>query len=86
MNFSPSVYIIACFVFILLCIIFAKPLKSLFKVIVNSALGCAAIMIFNFVGGIFGAYIGVNAFTSLVVGLLGIPGFLTLLVLQFLLK
>jgi len=81
-----SVYIIACILFILLCIAFAKPLKSLFKVVVNSALGCAAIVIFNFIGGLFGAYIGVNAFTAITVGLFGIPGFLSLLILQFLLK
>ena len=83
---NPSVYIIACIVFIVLCIVLAKPLKLLFKVIVNSALGCAAIVMFNFVGGLFGAYIGVNAFTALTVGLFGIPGFLSLLILQFLLK
>lgn len=83
---NPSVYIIACIVFIVLCIVLAKPLKSLFKVIVNSALGCVAIIVFNFVGGIFGAYIGVNAFTALMVGLFGLPGFLSLLILQFLLK
>lgn len=86
MNNPVMFYIIACLLFLVLALIFAKPLKHLFKVIINSAFGCAFLMAFNFVGGIFGAYIGINAFTAITLGALGIPGFVSILVLQFLLK
>lgn len=86
MNNSVTVYIIACLLLIAFALIFAKPLKHLFKVVINSGIGCLLMMVFNFIGGIFGASVGINAFTALTVGLLGIPGFLSLLVLQFLLK
>ena len=86
MNNPHFVYIIACLLFIVFALVFAKPLKHLFKVVINSAFGCAFLMIFNFIGGIFGAFIGINAFTAITLGTLGIPGFVSILVLQFLLK
>lgn len=85
MNNPRIIYIIACLLFIVFSLIFAKPLKHLFKVVINSALGCVIIMLFNFIGGIFGAFIGINALTSITVGVLGIPGFISILALQYLL-
>ena len=86
MNTSAAFYAAACIVIIMLAIVFAKPLKSLFGIILNSALGCGFIALFNFAGGLFGAYLGVNAFTAVTVGILGVPGFISLLVLKYLLK
>ena len=85
MQITPKYYIIACIVFIFICILLAKPLKRFFRVVVNSFLGLLVLTAFNFVGGLFGLYIGVNAFTAVTVGLLGIPGFIFLFVLKFLL-
>lgn len=85
MAISPIYYFIAFVVFTMLCIVLAKPLRRVFKVVVNSFFGVCAIMLFNTVGGIFGVFLGLNAFTAVTVGLLGIPGFLSLFVLKFLL-
>lgn len=82
MNSSAAVYAAACLIFILLAIIFAKPLKHLFGIIVNSALGCGFIVLFNFAGAMLGLNIGVNVFTSLFVGVFGIPGFVSLVLLR----
>ena len=85
MQITPTHYLIACIVFILVCIILAKPLKKFFRIVVNSFFGLLCLTAFNFVGGLFGLYIGVNAFTAVAVGMLGVPGFLSLFVLKFLL-
>lgn len=83
MQVTPTHYIIACIVFIVVCIVLAKPLKRFFRIVVNSFFGLLFLTAFNFVGGLFGLYIGVNAFTAVAVGLLGLPGFLSLFVLKF---
>jgi len=45
-------------------------------------MGAVLILIFNLAGSLFGAVIGVNAFTVLVVGYLGLPGLAMLVLLQ----
>ncbi len=84
MEITPVYYVIACIIFIVLCIVFAKPLKGFFKIVISSFLGCVAIMLFNFVGGIFGLFLGMNAFTAVTVGILGLPGFISLFILKLL--
>ena len=59
-----------------------KPLRALFKIIINSALGACLLLLYNMVGGSLGLYIGVNAYTALTVGILGIPGFLLIVILK----
>lgn len=58
------------------------PFKYLGKLIINAILGGAALWILNIFGGALGIQIGINIVTALVVGLLGIPGVILLLVLQ----
>ena len=62
--------------------IFYRPLKSLFKVLTNTVVGCIAMYIFNLVGGLMGITVGINLYTSMTVGILGVPGFGLLLILQ----
>ena len=64
--------------------IFFKPLKILGKVILNSLIGVLFLIIFNFFGQYTGIYIGVNEFTALTIGILGIPGFIAILLLKLL--
>ena len=70
--------ILAC----ILAIIFSKQLNAILKIAVNSALGGVCIIAFNFISQIFGFFIGVNALTAVTVGILGIPGFIMLLILR----
>ena len=65
-------------------LLLARPIKWIFRLMINSALGCIGLMLFNLIGGLFGLYIGVNLVTALTVGLLGVPGFALILILQYL--
>lgn len=62
--------------------VFIKPVKIALRLIVNSVIGALLLIIFNYIGGLWGFTIGVNVFTALTCGVLGIPGFLLLLVLK----
>lgn len=66
----------------ILIAVFSKPLGTVLKIAVNSALGGICIIAFNFISQIFGFFIGVNALTAVTVGILGIPGFIMLLTLR----
>ncbi len=65
--------------------IFVKPLKFLGKLILNSLLGALFLIIFNYFGQYFDLYIAVNEVTALMLGILGIPGFIAILMVKFLL-
>jgi len=64
--------------------IFVKPLKFLVRLILNSVLGALFLIIFNYFGQFTGIYIGVNEVTALLIGILGIPGFIAILLLKLL--
>lgn len=64
--------------------LFVKPIKFLGRLILNSVLGALVLIVFNYFGQFTGVYIGVNEATALTIGLLGIPGFIALLVLKIL--
>lgn len=64
--------------------LFVKPLKFLGRLILNSLLGALFLIVFNYFGQFTGVYIGVNELTALTIGLLGIPGFVAILVLGLL--
>ena len=63
--------------------LFLFPIKLLFKLVLNTIIGGAIIYIINLIGANFGFHIGLNLITSLVVGILGIPGAILLIILQF---
>ncbi len=56
------------------------------KLILNSILGGVCIFIINAIGANFNFHIGINIFTSIFVGLLGLPGAGLLVVLQIILN
>ena len=86
MNLTLFFIIIGTILGCILIAVFSKPLGMLLKVAVNSALGGVCIIAFNFVSQIFGFFIGVNALTTVTVGILGIPGFIMLLMLRLILN
>jgi len=76
---------ISCIVFLLLFgRIFIVPIKKVFKVILNSVLGGITIFLINLIGSAFGFHIGLNVFTSLLIGLLGLPGAVCLVIIKLL--
>jgi len=62
--------------------ILVTPVRFAVRVMLSGVVGAVLILIFNLAGSIFGAVIGVNAFTVLVVGYLGLPGLVMLVLLQ----
>lgn len=57
------------------------PLKVVLRVIVNSLVGAALILLINLAGAGIGLLIPVNAVNSVIVGVLGVPGVIMLLLL-----
>ena len=72
-----------CFIFIF-GRIFIVPLKKILKLVLNSILGGVVIFIINLIGANFGFHIGLNFFTSILIGLLGLPGVVCLIVVKLL--
>ena len=70
-----------CFLF-LFGRLFVVPIKKILKLVFNSILGGGVIWIINMIGGNFGFTIGINVFTSLLVGLLGLPGTVCLILVR----
>ena len=62
--------------------IFYTPLKFAVKIIGNSIAGGLFLLFVNLVGGIVNIQIGINIFTAVTVGILGIPGAALMLILQ----
>lgn len=61
------------------------PIKIVWRLLYNGIIGGIALVILNFIGGYFGLHIPLNPISALVVGFLGVPGIVLLLLLQYLL-
>ncbi|MTI48797.1 MAG: pro-sigmaK processing inhibitor BofA [Firmicutes bacterium] len=61
------------------------PIKIIGKLIINGILGGIALIIVNFIGGFLNFSIGINPINAVIVGFLGIPGLILLIVLQIIL-
>lgn len=62
--------------------IFIVPIKWILKLVFNSILGGLLIGIINLIGGTWGFHIGLNIYTSILVGILGVPGAIFLILLK----
>lgn len=63
-------------------VVLRRPLGALLRLLLRALLGLGGIWLFNLAGGLIGVQVGLNLFTALTVGLLGLPGFGLLLLLQ----
>jgi inhibitor of the pro-sigma K processing machinery len=61
------------------------PARLVLRALLTGAMGAAVLLVFNLIGGLFGAAVGINAATALVVGYMGLPGLAMILLLQRLL-
>ena len=61
---------------------FIFPIRSIVKLLINSIIGGMLIFIINLVGSSFDFHIGLNIVNSIIVGLLGIPGAVLLVILK----
>ena len=65
--------------------LFAAPLKLALKVAFNSALGFGAVWLLNLTTSVTGLSLGLNWFNAHLIGILGLPGFGLLLLVQWVL-
>lgn len=83
MDFYTVLIILGCVIGLwIIGRIFSIPIKAVFKLILNSVLGGILIFIINLIGGAFGFHIGLNVLTSIIVGILGIPGAVLLVIFK----
>ena len=61
------------------------PLKVAVKLLANTLLGFLALWAVNLTSGITGLTLGLNLWNALVIGILGLPGFSLLLLVQWIL-
>lgn len=84
-----NVIMAALFLLVILYIVaqvFLKPIKLLWKLILNSAIGLVLLLVVNYIGAFFSFKIAINIITVLIAGFLGIPGILLLICFQLLLQ
>lgn len=65
-------------------LIFSRPLKFIIKLLINTALGFAALFAINYFAPQLGVVIGINWFTTVVVAIFGVPGVAALFAVQWL--
>ena len=83
MDITVIISFATCIIFLL---IFGKvllfPMKKIIGIVLHSLLGGLLIWIINIVGTSFGFHIGLNIISAVIVGLLGIPGAILLILLK----
>jgi len=73
-------------VLVLLCIaIFTKPIRFVFRLLLNTLFGFLMLFLINYAGAFLGIHLGLNWFNAAIVGIFGLPGVGFLLLLQWLL-
>ncbi|WP_325246437.1 pro-sigmaK processing inhibitor BofA family protein [Dysosmobacter sp.] len=77
--------LLAAFFLIALIRIFSAPLRLAVRLLGNTLLGFVALWAVNMTAGITGLALGLNVWNALVIGVLGLPGFVLLLLAQWVL-
>ena len=60
------------------------PVTWMFKLLLHALCGVVALFVLNFLGSYIGLYIDMNWINAAVTGVLGVPGVLILLLIEFL--
>lgn len=75
--------LLALFVVLLILRLFAAPLRLTLKVACNTAVGFLTLACVNFASGLTGFSLGLNLMNALIIGILGLPGLIFLILLQW---
>jgi inhibitor of the pro-sigma K processing machinery len=68
---------------VILLAILKAPIKLLFKLILNTAVGFLALLALNYAGALFGVRLAVSWVNAVLLGVLGIPGAALVFLLQW---
>ena len=88
MNPMPG-YTAWCLAGLILCaalLLLRRPAAQLLRLALRSSVGLAVLALFSQVGHLIGVSLGVNLVNALILGLLGVPGFGLLLMVQWVLR
>ena len=87
MDLSQKILVgvLAAFFLIALIRVFQAPLRLALKLLGNTLLGFLALWAVNLTAGVTGITLGLNLWNALVIGVLGLPGFVLLLLTQWVL-
>ena len=77
--------LLAAFFLVALIRVFRTPIRVALKLLVNTFLGFLALWTVNLTTGLTGIALGLNLLNALVIGILGLPGFVLLLLTQWVL-
>ena len=78
-------WLLGAFLLLALLRLFRSPLKLVGKLLLNTLLGFLALWLVAQTSAVTGIALGMNLTNALVVGVLGLPGFLLLLLVQWVL-
>jgi len=70
----------------LVYLLYTRQFKWLLSVVRNMFVGVAGILVGNLFLGSIGLIVGINALTAMIVGVLGVPGFLLLYASQMIIR
>lgn len=63
--------------------LFLVPMKFVLRLVYSALIGGIVLIVINYFGGNFGFHLPFNILTSFLVGFLGIPGIILLILLQY---
>jgi inhibitor of the pro-sigma K processing machinery len=80
---TTGIIIIVAILALVVFIILKKPIKIIFKLILNTIIGFLALFVINYLGAFIGISIAVNWINAVIVGVLGVPGVALILLLKW---
>lgn len=78
-------FILGLILVVIVAMILVVPFKLLIKLLMNAIIGGVFLFLFNIVGSIFNLSLEINPLNAIIVGFLGVPGVILLLVLKLIL-
>ena len=85
LNHTVIAVLLGGFFLIALIRVFRTPLRLALRILANTLLGFLALWAVNLTAAVTGISLGLNIWNALVIGVLGLPGFVLLLLVQWVL-
>ena len=82
---TAAAMIFGLFILYVLSRVLCRPIKAGFRLIIHLILGGGIIALYNYFGVSLNLTVGLNMISSLLVGIMGIPGLLMLIGIRFVL-
>lgn len=79
-------WLICVFILLLFFVIFSKPFKAFGNFCINAVIGLSTLFSANFLLSSFGLSVGINLYTAVIAGILGLPGTILLYALKLLIN